>query len=118
MDDSISRRATLKALLDKGQHSRRYKLGDVWELNFDEIREVINALPPAAGPQWTPCSKGLPKKDGDYFVTFNNGMTARLLYIKGLSDEFWMSWVAAWMPMPMPKPYRQNDADLIGDDNG
>lgn len=103
-NDSISRMATLEALLEKGQHSRRYKLGDIWELNFDEIREVINALP-AADPQWTPCSKGLPKKDGDYLVTTNDGQITRWLYIKGLSDEFWMSCVAAWMPMP--KPYRE-----------
>lgn len=111
MDDSISRRATLEALLDKGQHSRRYKLGDVWELNFDEIREVINALPAVAGPQWTPCSKGLPKKDGDYFVTTWDGQTTRWLYIKGMSDEYWMRCATAWTPMP--KPYRKE-----GDGNG
>ena len=49
-DDSIGCQDTLEALLDKGQHSRRYKLGDIWELNFDEIREVINALPAVADP--------------------------------------------------------------------
>lgn len=46
-DDTISRQAAIEALLDKGQHSRRYKLGDIWELNFDEIREVIDDLPAA-----------------------------------------------------------------------
>lgn len=47
-DDTIYRQAAIEALLNKGQHSRRYKLGDVWELNFDEIKEVIDALSPAA----------------------------------------------------------------------
>jgi hypothetical protein len=47
MDDSISRRAAIVALLEKGQHSRRYKFGDIWELNYDEIRETLNALPAA-----------------------------------------------------------------------
>ena len=51
-NDCIYRAATLEALLDKGQHSRRYKLGDIWELNFDEIREVINALPAVADPNY------------------------------------------------------------------
>ena len=45
MDDSISRQAAIKALLEKGQRSRRYKLGEIWELNFDEMREVLNSLP-------------------------------------------------------------------------
>lgn len=45
--DLIDRQATIEALLDKGQRSRRYKVGDIWELNFDEIREVIDALPSA-----------------------------------------------------------------------
>lgn len=107
-NDQISRQATLEALLDKGQRSRRYKLGDVWELNFDEIREVINALP-AADPHWTPCSKELPKKDGDYWVTTYDGQTTRYLFIRGLSDEYWMRCVTAWMPLP--EPYREEHDD-------
>ena len=46
-DDTISRQAAIEALLEKGQSSRRYKLGEIWELNFDEIREVLNSLSPA-----------------------------------------------------------------------
>ena len=37
----------LEALVDKGQTSTRYKLGEFWELNGQEIREVLNALPSA-----------------------------------------------------------------------
>ena len=41
MDDLISRQDAIYALLEKGQRSRRYKLGEIWELNFDEIREAL-----------------------------------------------------------------------------
>ncbi len=45
MDDLISRQATYLALVEKGQASKRYKLGETWELNGKEIREVLGALP-------------------------------------------------------------------------
>ena len=47
MTDYISREAAVLSLLDKGQHSRRYKLGEIWELDFEEIREAINSIPAA-----------------------------------------------------------------------
>lgn len=43
--DTISRQATYLALVEKGQASKRYKLGETWELNGKEIREVLDALP-------------------------------------------------------------------------
>lgn len=45
--DTISRQAAYIALVEKGQASRRYKLGETWELNGKEIREVLDALQPA-----------------------------------------------------------------------
>ena len=45
MSDLIDRNGAINALLEKGQRSRRYKLGDIWELNFDEIKEVMKAVP-------------------------------------------------------------------------
>jgi hypothetical protein len=47
MNDYIEREAAVLSLLDKGQHSHRYKLGEIWELNFEEIREAINSIPAA-----------------------------------------------------------------------
>ena len=47
MKEYIEREAAILALLDKGQRSKRYHLGDVWELNFDEIREAIASIPAA-----------------------------------------------------------------------
>jgi len=47
MAEYIEREATVLSLLDKGQHSRRYKLGEIWELDFEEIREAIKSIPAA-----------------------------------------------------------------------
>lgn len=47
MKEHIEREAAILALLDKGQRSKRYHLGDVWELNFDEIKEAIASIPAA-----------------------------------------------------------------------
>lgn len=41
-NELITRKNIELALLNKGQHSRRYKLSDIWELNYDEIREVLD----------------------------------------------------------------------------
>ena len=51
MSDLISRQATYIALVEKGQASKRYKLGETWELNGEEIREVLDALPSAQPEQ-------------------------------------------------------------------
>ena len=51
MDDLISRQATYLALVEKGQASKRYKIGETWELNGEEIREVLDALPSAQPEQ-------------------------------------------------------------------
>ncbi len=45
MSDLIEREAAIYALLEKGQRSRRYKVGEIWELNFDEIREALATVP-------------------------------------------------------------------------
>lgn len=41
-NDLITRRDAELVLLEKGQKSRRYRLGDVWELDFNEIREALS----------------------------------------------------------------------------
>lgn len=41
----------LEALINKGQASRRYKLGEIWELNGQEIREALNTVPSAQQPK-------------------------------------------------------------------
>jgi len=49
--DLISRRAVELALIEKGQASKRYKLGEFWELNGEEIREALASVP-SAQPEW------------------------------------------------------------------
>lgn len=45
-NDLITRREVELVLLEKGQRSRRYKLGEIWELNFDDIREALSEYQP------------------------------------------------------------------------
>lgn len=40
--DLFTRRDAEIALLNKGQQSQRYKLGEIWQLNFREIREAFD----------------------------------------------------------------------------
>lgn len=47
MDDYIRREDAINALVEAGQRSKRYHVGEVWELNGSEIREAIYPLPPA-----------------------------------------------------------------------
>lgn len=55
-DDDLVRREDVElALLDKGQRSRRYKLGETWELDFTEIREALADVP-SAQPEIIHCN--------------------------------------------------------------
>ena len=63
--------------------------------------EAITALQPAQ-PGWIPCSRELPKKDGDYLVTTHSGQIARYIFIGGSSEEYWRRCATAWMPLPKP----------------
>lgn len=57
-NELITRKNIELALLNKGQHSRRYKLGDIWELDYYEIREVLDDIDADAQPvvhgEWIP----------------------------------------------------------------
>ena len=44
--DLFTRRDAELALLNKGQKSQRYKIGERWELNFKEIREAFDEFEP------------------------------------------------------------------------
>ena len=41
----ITKEDAINALVEKGQHSKRYKLDEIWELNFLEIQEAFEKLP-------------------------------------------------------------------------
>ena len=68
-DDLISRQAAELALIEKGQHSRRYKWGEIWELNGLEIREVLDNLPSVQPKEKTGKWKQvLAKRDDDGYI--------------------------------------------------
>ena len=43
-NDYVSRWAVIDALVLKGQRTRRYKVGEEWELNYQEIFEAISEM--------------------------------------------------------------------------
>ena len=45
-NDLFTRRDAEITLLNKGQHTMRYRLGDIWELNLLEIREAFDNFQP------------------------------------------------------------------------
>ena len=107
MSDLISRQDAILALLEKGQRSRRYKLGEVWELNFDEIREALETVP-SAEQQWIPVSERPPKYSDSVLVSlFDDEIDLGSYYCDtwhtredgSVEDGIVLAW------MPTPKPY-------------
>lgn len=46
----VSRWAIIDALVNKGQHTKRYKVNEEWELNYQEICEAISEIPGIEDP--------------------------------------------------------------------
>ncbi len=46
-DECVFKKDVIIALVGKGQASKRYKLGETWELNGEEIREAVGDMKPA-----------------------------------------------------------------------
>ena len=109
MNDLISRQAAIKAFCE-----RCGNLGEPCD-GCNDI-PLLYSLPSAepksyrigyqagyaAAQRWTPCSKELPKKNGDYYVTTHDGQITRYMFIKGMSEEYWMRCAIAWRPLPEP----------------
>lgn len=84
--------------------------------SIEEIANtVVNKLSDklsVVSPQWTPCSAGLPKKDGEYFVTIGTpaGWKTDVLWFN-TRDARWSSQieVIAWMPRSESYRYRGGD---------
>ena len=58
MDDClVNIRDVELALIEKGQSSKRYKLGETWELNGEEIREALATVNPAPAMTGWICPK-------------------------------------------------------------
>ena len=120
MSDLIRREDVINALVEKGQSSKRYKLGEFWELNLPEITDAIDAIPSADPEQkWTPVTEALPEEDEEVLVTVRFDGTKDVkpsVYVETASQisGTWVSYgdeykvalskhhVIAWMPLPEP----------------
>lgn len=51
LDNIVSKRDVEIAMINKGQYSKRYKLGETWELNLYEIKDALDSI------DSTDCSK-------------------------------------------------------------
>ena len=128
MDDLISRQAAREALLDKGQSSRRYKLGESWELNWLEIEDALSSIstvdaePVKHGELWVSCSERLPETltetlDGRYsdccLVFAEETEWIGMAYYRTNNNKSWWEFADAqnkpkidwaeithWMPLP------------------
>lgn len=61
MSDLIRREDVLGACIEEAQKARRYQFGQIWELNYYEIKEAINSIPtvePKVG-KWIRITQGL-----------------------------------------------------------
>ena len=117
MSDLISRQVIFDALIEKGQNSKRYKLGENWELNLSEIIEAINAIPSAEPERkWIPITEALPEEEKrHYWICTDTGYQCQCrwtndVYGFGASDRWnWKIFdipqyqkIVAWMPLPEP----------------
>lgn len=110
------------AIVEEGQRSKRYKIGETWELNCDEIWKVIDKQPEQ--PAWNPCSERLPdEKEGIYWVCTDTGYQCQCRWTN--INHFWTdlttdwhwhimdvpqySKVVAWRELPLPYSEETND---------
>ena len=109
MNDLISRQATYLALVEKGQASKRYKIGETWELNGKEIREVLGAMPSAQPEQqWIPVSERLPEEGKVVLTQAKFKDDVKMAVSSRIDYNYWTTWgtrdinIIAWMPLPEP----------------
>lgn len=113
------------AIVEEGQRSKRYKLGEFWELNGDEIWRVIDAQPTIeTEPHWIPCSERLPDAEKKtYWVCTDSGYQCQCRWTN--VNHFWTNlttdwhWhimdvpqyskVVAWRELPLPYSEETND---------
>lgn len=116
------------AIVEEGQRSKRYKLGEFWELNGDEIWQVIDAQPTIESEShWIPVSERLPDAEKKtYWVCTDSGYQCQCRWTN--VNHFWTNlttdwhWhimdipqhteVVAWKSLPKPWKEKNNEADV------
>mgnify|MGYP004481589259 CR=1 FL=1 len=68
--------------------------------------------------QWIPCSERLPEDNTDVIICFHNGEITEMRYLgneifQGIYEHTTKA-IVAWMPLP--KPYRQNNEGVDGNE--
>ena len=83
------------------------KLDPLFEsLAIDKIKALPSAQPERKAGRWIPCSVRLPKEEGEYLVSFDDGFIATT----GYYDNDFELWADAGEPlawMPLPEPYKE-----------
>lgn len=90
----VSKGEVVLSLLEKGQHSTRYKLGESWELNLFEIQEAIDAMPNAdvSGIKFYYC-----ESEDDYYIGQRIDTFYYAKYNSDIKDFVWcMSRYLPW----------------------
>jgi len=64
----IDKDEVLNACVEKGQQSKRYKLGEKWELNYDEIKEALESCPRVLLPDDPPKTEKPPIGVKPYYI--------------------------------------------------
>ena len=84
------------AIVEEGQRSKRYKIGEFWELNGDEIRQVIDAQPTIEPePHWILCNERLPDAEKKiYWVCTDSGYQCQCRWTN--VNHFWTDLTTDW----------------------
>ena len=92
MDDLIRRQTSVLTLLERGQKSRRYKFGEIWELNFDEIREALETVPPVDAVEVVRCYKCIHWDEDTVRRNSNDATWWNEAVCRKYSDDIWEVW--------------------------
>ena len=119
-------------MIDIKEYLKQTKTVLITQDAFDELKQRASAQPER---KWIPCSERLPKKDGDYLVTFEKGyaedygfdLTGIVPFevdcegfgiwresfdqhtLGSLGSEWEEIKVVAWMPLPEPYAERREE---------
>ena len=66
---TISRETVIDIITEYAKQLKKEK----YHAGAKVVKEIIRMITELTGFDWTPCSEGLPKSDGDYLVCFEEG---------------------------------------------